>query len=73
MELGYVVAFVLALLLSRTTAAGVWSLSRLQLPADAVLFVLRPTLPGFVAPLPVLRVRLVASSLVGLEMRSSEC
>lgn len=73
MELEYVAAFVLALLLSRITSVGVWSLSRLLTPADVVLFVLRREPPGFVAPLPVLRVRPVASSLVGPEMRSSGC
>lgn len=73
MELEYVVAFVLVVLLSRITAAGAWFLSRLPPPADAVLFVLRREPPGFVAPLPVLRVRPVAFSLAGPEMRGSGC
>lgn len=73
MELEYVVVFVLALLLSRITSAGVWSLSRLLTPADVVLFVLRREPPGFVAALPLLRVHPVASSLVEPGMRSSGC
>ena len=73
MELKYVVAFAPALLLSRIIVVGVWFLFRLLPPADAELLFLRREPPGFVAPLPALRVRPVASSPVEPGMKSLGC